>query len=63
MAHVLDCQEVDFADCQCEFRGASPEDVVEKVLEYGRRKHNICGMVPALREKLRNSVLEEPEVW
>ncbi len=63
MAHVLDCRDVDFVDCPREFRGGSEEEVIAKVLEYGRLRHNIVGVMPALRKKLLNSVLEEPEVW
>ncbi len=63
MAHVLDCHDVHFLECPGEIRGGSEEEVVEKVIEYARRNHNIHGVLPSLLERLRSSVMEEPEVW
>ncbi len=63
MAHLIRCQDVDFIECPLEIRGESTEEVVEKAIEHGRREHRISEVTPELRERLREAVMEEPEVW
>jgi predicted small metal-binding protein len=63
MAHLIRCQDVDFIECPLEIRGESTEEVVEKAIEHGQREHRISEVTPELRERLREAVMEEPEVW
>jgi len=62
MAHVLYCKDMGI-DCSAEIRGTDTDEVVQKAVEHGREHHGLKEVSPAMQEKIRAAVKEEPATF